>query len=39
LVTAGEMETVLAEMDRDTKDANILVLGPRMHLVWARKPD
>ena len=37
LVTAAEMETILADMDRDTRDPEILVLGPRMSLVWARK--
>jgi len=39
LVTAGEMQTILSDMDRDTRDTNILVIGPRMSLVWARKPD
>jgi hypothetical protein len=39
LVTSAEMETILADMDRDTKNPDILALGPRMSLVWARKPD
>lgn len=39
LVTDAEMETILADMDRDTLDPEILVLGPRMSLVWALKPD
>ena len=39
LVTDAQMETILADMDRDTKNPDILVLGPRMSLVWARKPD
>jgi SAM-dependent methyltransferase len=38
LVTAAEMDTILAEMDRDSRDPDILVLSPRMSLVWARKP-
>ena len=38
LVTSAEMETILADMDRDTRNPDILVLGPRMSLVWARKP-
>jgi ubiquinone/menaquinone biosynthesis C-methylase UbiE len=37
LVTAAELETILADMDRDTKNPDILVLAPRMSLVWARK--
>ena len=39
LVTAAEMEVILADMDRDTRNLDILALGPRMSLVWARKPD
>jgi SAM-dependent methyltransferase len=39
LVTHAEMETILADMDRDTRNLEILVLGPRMSLVWTRKPD
>lgn len=39
LVTAGEMSAILADMNRDTRDPGILVLGPRMSVVWARKPD
>jgi SAM-dependent methyltransferase len=39
LVTDAQMETILADMDRDTKNPDILVLGPRMSLVWARKPE
>jgi SAM-dependent methyltransferase len=37
LVTAAEMNTILADMDRDTKNPDILPLMPRMSLVWARK--
>jgi ubiquinone/menaquinone biosynthesis C-methylase UbiE len=37
LVTADETSTILADMDRDTKDPEILALMPRMSLVWARK--
>lgn len=39
LVTAAEMDAILAEMDRDSRDPEILVLSPRMSLVWARKPE
>jgi ubiquinone/menaquinone biosynthesis C-methylase UbiE len=39
LVTADEINTILADMDRDTKNPEILALMPRMSLVWARKPD
>jgi SAM-dependent methyltransferase len=38
LVTADEMKTILADMDRDTRNPDILALMPRMSLVWARKP-
>jgi hypothetical protein len=38
LVTGNEMKTILADMDRDTQDPEILVLMPRMSLVWGRKP-
>ena len=38
LVTADEMQTIIANMDRDTRNPDILVLMPRMSLVWARKP-
>ncbi|MGB6545908.1 MAG: methyltransferase domain-containing protein, partial [Candidatus Acidiferrales bacterium] len=39
LVTATDMNTILADMDRDSRDPNILPLAPRMSLVWARKPN
>ena len=39
LVTAAEMGRILADMDRDSKNPEILVLAPRMSLVWGRKPD
>ena len=39
LVTADEMDKILADMDRDTKDLSILPLAPRMSIVWARKPN
>lgn len=38
LVTADEMKTIIANMDRDTRNPDIVVLMPRMSLVWARKP-
>jgi hypothetical protein len=33
------MDGILADMERDTRNLDILALGPRMSLVWARKPD
>jgi SAM-dependent methyltransferase len=39
LITADELVTILADMDRDTKNPEILALAPRMSLVWARKPN
>jgi ubiquinone/menaquinone biosynthesis C-methylase UbiE len=39
LVTRAELDGILADMDRDTQNLEILVLAPRMFLVWARKPD
>lgn len=39
LVTAAEMQAILADMDRDTKNPDILIITPRMSVVWARKPD
>jgi SAM-dependent methyltransferase len=39
LVTAADLETLLVDMDRDTNTPDILVLAPRMSLVWARKPN
>ena len=38
LVTHEEMSDILSAMDRDTKNPDILVLGPPMSLVWGRKP-
>jgi len=38
LVTDDEMSAILSDMDRDTKNPEILALMPRMSLVWARKP-
>jgi SAM-dependent methyltransferase len=38
LVTDAELDTILADMDRDTRNLDILVLVPRMSTVWARKP-
>lgn len=38
LVTAAEMDTILADMHRDTINPDILPLLPKMSLVWARKP-
>lgn len=38
LATAAELNAILADMDRDTRNPDILVLMPRMFSVWARKP-
>ena len=38
LVTEAEMNSILAEMDRDSRNPDILVLAPQMYQVWARKP-
>jgi hypothetical protein len=39
LLNAAELNSILAEMDRDTRNLDILALMPRMSLVWARKPN
>jgi SAM-dependent methyltransferase len=39
LATSAHMETILADMDRDSRDPDILAFAPRMSLVWGRKPD
>jgi hypothetical protein len=39
MVTADERNTILADMDRETKDLEILALMPRRSLAWPRKPD
>ncbi len=39
LVTPSELEAILAVMDRDTRNHDILVLTPRMFQVWGRKPN
>ena len=39
LVTRAELDGILADMERDTQNLDILALGPRMSLVWGRKPD
>jgi SAM-dependent methyltransferase len=38
LVSGEEMKAILADMERDTNDPEILALMPRMSLVWGRKP-
>jgi len=38
VVAEAELVAILAEMDRDTNDPNIVALLPRMSQVWARKP-
>ncbi len=39
LVTAEEMQTIRDDMDRDTRNLDLLVVMPKMFLVWARKPE
>ena len=39
LVSRAELDGILADMERDTRNLDIVVLGPRMSLVWARKPE
>jgi hypothetical protein len=36
--TAEEIRTILVDMDRDTRNPDILILMPQMSLVWACKP-
>lgn len=38
LVTSEELRNIVSDMDRDTRNLDILALMPRMSLVWARKP-
>jgi SAM-dependent methyltransferase len=38
LTTADEIRTILVDMDRDTRNPDILILMPQMSLVWACKP-
>jgi len=38
LITPEDLRTIVADMDRDTRNPDILALMPRMTLVWARKP-
>jgi ubiquinone/menaquinone biosynthesis C-methylase UbiE len=39
LITDEEIRTTLVDMDRDTRNPDILILMPQMSLVWARKPN
>lgn len=38
LLTEPDLAKLLQDMERDDHDPDILVLGPRMSQVWARKP-
>lgn len=38
LVTEQELRTILADIERDTQNPDILILCPPMSLVWGRKP-
>lgn len=38
LITNDELRRILADMQRDSEDERVLVLGPPMSQVWARKP-
>ncbi len=37
IVTSAELERILSEMQKAVEDPNVLILAPRMSLVWARK--
>jgi len=37
IVTSAELERTLSEMQKAVEDPNVLILAPRMSLVWARK--
>jgi SAM-dependent methyltransferase len=39
ILTSDELARTLAEMQSAVEDPNILILAPRMSIVWARKPD
>lgn len=39
LITADQMQSTRAEMHRDSENLDLLILGPKMFLVWARKSD
>jgi len=38
LLTQAELDRTLADMERDALNPDVLVICPRMSLVWARKP-
>jgi SAM-dependent methyltransferase len=38
LISAAGLEQALSEMKRAMADPNVLAIGPRMSLVWGRKP-
>lgn len=38
LITADRLKTTLREMQNAIEDPNVVVLAPRMSLVWGRKP-
>jgi ubiquinone/menaquinone biosynthesis C-methylase UbiE len=38
LITPAELELTLREMDAASEDPNVLILAPRMSIVWARRP-
>ena len=39
LLTSDQLEQLLTDMHRATEDPDVLVLAPRMSLVWARKDE
>ena len=39
IITHSKLQSILADMDRDTQNPDILALMPRMSLVWGRKSD
>jgi hypothetical protein len=37
IITSDQLQRTLSEMQRAIEDPNVLILAPRMSLVWARK--
>jgi hypothetical protein len=38
ITTSDELSQTLAEMQSAVDDLNVLILAPRMYIVWGRKP-
>ena len=39
LIAEYKMHAIRADMHRDSHNPDLLILGPKMFLVWARKPE